>query len=112
MMHRMNQRPNFTLLVVLACVAIASSTGLQTSSSAPVVLRGTDVGKFTVAPTSDPHVVVASDQAAGELTSVGRFTLNTGEHINQQTLEVTQRHFAITSTTGDKLIGTYKGTAH
>jgi hypothetical protein len=82
MLHRMNQRPNFILLVVLACVAIALSTGLQTSSSAPVVLRGTDVGKFTLAPTSDPHVVVASDQAAVALTSVGRFTVNTGEHIN------------------------------
>lgn len=114
MLNRMNHRHSLFLVVLLGCATIASSTGLSAadSTSDPVVLRGTDVGKFTASPTKDPQVVVTIDHAVGELTSLGGFTLDAGEHINLQSLEVTQGYFTITSANGDKLMGTYKGTAH
>ena len=80
--------------------------------SAAVPLRGTDIGHFTVAATTDPQVVITSDHAVGELTSVGSFTLTAEEHINLQTLQVSQARFTLTARNGDHLTGTYQGTAH
>ena len=114
MLNRMNRPYSFFVLALLVCSSIASSTSPSRAEedSAPVALRGTDVGKFTATPTSNPQVVVTSDAAVGELTSVGSFTLRAEEHINLQTLEVSQAHFTITAANGDRLMGTYKGTAH
>jgi hypothetical protein len=114
MLNRMNRRHIFLVLALLVCAAIATSTNTSRAeeNSAPVILRGTDVGTFTASPTKDPQVVITSDRAVGEVTSVGSFTLNAEEHINLQTLEVSQAHFTITAANGDKLMGTYHGTAH
>jgi hypothetical protein len=114
MLNRMNRRYIFTVPALLVCAAIASFTNASRAeeNSAPVILRGTDVGNFTASPTKDPQVVITSDHAVGELTSVGSFTLHAEEHINLQTLEVSEAHFTITAANGDKLMGTYKGTAH
>jgi hypothetical protein len=114
MLNRMNHRYTSFILALLVCAYIASSAKISRAeeNSAPVALRGTDVGKFTATPTSNPQVVVTSDAAVGELTSVGSFTLRAEEHINLQTLEVSQAHFTITAANGDRLMGTYKGTAH
>jgi hypothetical protein len=112
MLNRMNRRHNFLVLALLVCAAIATSanTSRAEENSAPVILRGTDVGTFTASPTKDPQVVVTSDHAVGEVTSVGSFTLSAEEHINLQTLQVSQAHFTITA--ANKLMGIYKGTAH
>jgi hypothetical protein len=109
----MNHRYSlFFLLLICAYIASSAKISRAEENSAPVALRGTDVGKFTATPTSNPQVVVTSDAAVGELTSVGSFTLRAEEHINLQTLEVSQAHFTITAANGDRLMGTYKGTAH
>jgi hypothetical protein len=114
MLNRMNHHFNFLIPALLVCAFIVSSANISSAeeNSAAVVLRGTDVGKFTATPTSNPQVVVTSDAAVGELTSIGSFTLRANEHINLQTLEVSQAHFTITAANGDRLMGTYKGTAH
>jgi hypothetical protein len=113
MLNRMNHRCSFFFLL-LVCADIGSSANISRAQeySAPVALRGTDVGKFTATPTSDPQVVVTSDAAVGEVTSIGSFTLRAAEHINLQTLEISQAHFTITAANGDRLMGTYKGTGH
>jgi len=114
MLNRMNHHYRLFILALLVCASIASSVNISRAeeNSASVALRGTDVGKFTATPTSNPQVVVTSDAAVGELTSLGSFTLRAEEHINLQTLEVSQAHFTITAANGDRLMGTYKGTAH
>ena len=113
MLNRMNHRYSlFFLLLICAYIASSAKISRAEENSAPVALRGTDVGKFTATPTSNPQVVVTSDAAVGELTSVGSFTLRAEEHINLQTLEVSQAHFTITAANGDRLMGTYKGIAH
>ena len=114
MIDRTNRRHYFSMPALLVCAAIATTTSLSHAqdSSGAVLLRGTDVGRFTASPTKDPHIVLTSDHAVGELTSVGSFTLSAQEYINLQTLEISQAHFTITSANGDKLTGTYRGTAH
>jgi hypothetical protein len=114
MLNLMNRRYSFFAFALLACMYISSFASMSRAQeySAPVALRGTDVGRFTTTPTSNPQVVVTSDAAVGELTSIGSFTLRADEHINLQTLEVSQAHFTITAANGDKLRGTYKGIAH
>jgi hypothetical protein len=113
MLNLLNHRRSFILLALLGCTTFASSAGLPSASSSdPAILRGTDVGKFTTSPSKDPKVVVTSDHAVGESTTVGSFSLNAGEHINLQTLSITEARFTITAANGDKLMGTYNGTAH
>ena len=111
--HNNRGRISFAL-GLLAAVAIAGSAIVSHAQeeSAAVLLRGTDVGHFTVAPTKDPEVVITSDHAVGELTLVGSFTLTAEEHINLQTLQVSQARFTLTAGNGDHLTGTYQGTAH
>jgi hypothetical protein len=71
MLNRMNHRYSFFFLLLI-CAYIASSAKISRAAenSAPVALRGTDVGKFTATPTSNPQMVVTSDAAVGELTWV------------------------------------------
>ncbi len=109
-----NRRPLFFAVGLLAAAAIAASAMVSQAQeySAPVLLRGTDIGHFTVATTNNPQVVITSDHAVGEVTSVGGFTLTAEEHINLQTLQVSQAHFTLTAGNGDRLTGTYQGTAH
>jgi hypothetical protein len=114
MSNRSNFRSISIALVVLAGAAIAVSAIVSHAqeNSAPVLLRGTDIGHFTVSATKDPQVVITSDHAVGEMTSVGGFTLTAEEHINLQTLQVSQARFTLTAGNGDRLTGTYHGTAH
>jgi hypothetical protein len=114
MLNGMNCRYSILVSALVGCAALASSPNVSRAEEnpAPVILRGTDVGNFTASATKDPQVVITSDHAVGEMTSVGSFTLNAEEHINLQTLEVSQAHFTITAANGDKLMGVYKGTAH
>ena len=100
------------VLGLLAGAAITASPIVSHAQESAAVLRGTDVGHFTVATTTDPQVVITSDHAVGELTSVGSFTLTAEEHINLQTLQVSQARFTLTARNGDHLTGTYQGTAH
>jgi hypothetical protein len=114
MPNHSNSRSVSVALVLLAGAAVAASAIVSHAqeNSAVVLLRGTDVGHFTVAATKDPQVVITSDHAVGEVTSVGSFTLTAEEHINLQTLQVSQAHFTLTAGNGDHLTGTYQGTAH
>ena len=114
MPNHSNRRPLFFAVGLLAGAAIAASTMVSQAQehSAPVLLRGTDIGHFTVATTTNPQVVITSDHAVGEVTSVGGFTLTAEEHINLQTLQVSEAHFTLTAGNGDRLTGTYQGTAH
>lgn len=111
--HSNRGRVSFALgfLAVVAVGATAMASHAQEHSAA-VLLRGTDIGHFTVATTKDPQVVITSDHAVGEMTSVGGFTLTAEEHINLQTLQVSRARFTLTAGNGDHLTGTYKGTAH
>ena len=114
MQNYSNRRRLSFALGLLAGVAIAASAIVSHAqeNSAAVLLRGTDIGHFTVATTKDPQLVITSDHSVGELTSVGGFTLTAEEHINLQTLQVRQARFTLTAGNGDHLTGTYQGTAH
>jgi len=114
MPEQLNRSRISLALGLLAGAAIAASAMVSHAQedSAAVLLRGTDIGHFTVATTKDPQVVITSDHAVGEMTSVGGFTLSAEEHINLQTLQVSQARFTLTAGNGDHLTGTYKGTAH
>ena len=114
MQNPSNRRYVSFALGLLAGIVIAASGVVSHAqeNSAAVLLRGTDVGHFTVAGTKDPQVVITSDHAVGEVTSMGGFTLTAEEHINLQTLQVSQAHFTLTAANGDHLSGSYQGTAH
>ena len=114
MQNYSNRRSVSFALGLLAGAAIVASAIVSHAqeNSATVLLRGTDVGHFTVAATKDPEIVITSDHAVGEVTSVGSFSLTAEEHINLQTLQVSQARFTLTAGNGDHLTGTYQGTAH
>lgn len=110
-----NNRSSLSAALVLlagALLAASATVSHAQQNSRVVLLRGTDVGHFTVAVTQNPQVVITSDHAVGEVTSIGSFTLSAQEHINLQTLQISQAHFTLTAANGDHLSGTYQGTAH
>ena len=98
-----NKSTFLSVVTLLGCATL-------TSAADALIIKGTDMGRSVPSTTADPSVILARDTAQGELTHIGRYTMNAQEFINLNNLEITGGAFTITTANGDTLTGVYSGT--